>query len=105
MEVDKILNTADLLPTVLNLMGAEGSAHYLGRDAFDEKYEGFVPFSDGSWIAGDVVFDSAANQFYSLEGKLPQLREEWIDGMHEKVQAFVESNNLILQTDYYKGRT
>lgn len=107
MEVDKTLNTADLLPTVLNLMGIDSPYQYLGRDAFDRSYEGFVPFSDGSWIAGNVGFDSATGEYFALEGELPELDEAYLSEIHAKVEQFVQNNNLILQTDYYKygGRT
>jgi len=39
MTVDKTLNTADFLPTMLNLLGIRSPYHYLGQDAFDPRYE------------------------------------------------------------------
>ena len=47
MNVDKLLNTSDLLPMVLNLLGVKSPYEYIGEDAFDEAYEGYVPFSNG----------------------------------------------------------
>ena len=101
MEVDKTLNTADLLPTVLNLLGVSSPYSYIGQDAFDPDYEGFVPFSDGSWISGNVCYNSRTGVFFPVEGELPELDTDFIAAMHSAVQAFVENNNLILQTDYY----
>ena len=102
MEVDKTLNTSDLLPTVLNLLGVESGYRYIGRDAFDRDYDGFVPFPDGSWISGNLGYDASENLLFTLDGTQPAPEEEFVSQMHLRVQEFVESNNLILKTDYYK---
>ena len=102
MEVSKTLNTSDLLPTVLNLLGIESGYDYIGRDAFDESYEGYALFSDGSWITGDAAYDAGKKQLcYLREGApavTPQLRQK----MAELVEEYTRINNLILETDYYE---
>ena len=102
MEVDKTLNTADLLPTLLNLLGVDNAYRYIGRDAFDTDYAGFVPFADGSWISGNLGYDASEDEIFTLDGTAPQVDPEFIDGIHRWVQQFVEYNNLILKSDYYK---
>ena len=102
MEVEKVLNTSDLLPTVLNLLGVDSPYDYVGRDAFDERYEGYVPFSDGGWIFGDVAYDAVEDTFVSLNGKAQTVTGELQARMAEAVQAFIRINNLILETDYYQ---
>ena len=101
MEVDKILNTSDLLPTVLNLLGVQSDYRYIGHDAFDEDYAGFVPFSDGSWISGDVAYDAATGEYLYLK-KGASITEEHAHKISEAVAEFIRINNLILETDYYK---
>ena len=101
-KVDKILNTSDLLPTLLNLLGVDSPYSYIGRDAFDPKYEGFVPFSDGGWILGDIAYDASLQEYFSISGKQQKITAELQLAMGEKVQQFVRINNLILETDYYK---
>jgi len=101
MEVDKTLNTSDLLPTVLNLLDVETEEDYIGQDAFDEAYEGFVPFSDGSWISGDVAYDADSDEILYLESDAA-VTEEFVEEMSETVGQFVHINNLILETDYYE---
>lgn len=101
MVVDKTLNTSDLLPTVLNLMGVKTENTYLGQDAFDDRYEGFVPFADGSWISGGVAYDSGTGVIMDLQGNEVQVNEKFRREMDQKVQDFVTINNLILETDYY----
>ena len=102
MEVSKTLNTADLLPTVLNLMGVESEYVYIGNDAFDEDYTGFVPFSNGSWICGDVAFDAEQTKLLYLTEEAKQIPEELLLKVMENTARFVDINNLILETDYYK---
>ncbi len=102
MEMDKVLNTSDLLPTVLNLLGVESPYDYIGRDAFDASYEGFVPFSNGSWISGDVAFDSAGKKLISISGNQQTVTAEFQKEMADKVQEFIRINNLILDADYYQ---
>jgi len=101
MEVEKTLNTSDLLPTVLNLLDVDTEDDYIGRDAFDETYEGFAPFSDGSWISGDVAYDAGEDEVLLLE-KDAVAEETFLEEMSEEVGEFVYINNLILETDYYE---
>ncbi len=101
-KVEKVLNTADFLPTVLNLLGVESPYSYVGFDAFDPDYEGYVPFSDGGWIVGELAYDAAANSFVSLSGRSQTVTAELQKEMAERVQDFIRINNRILETDYYQ---
>ena len=105
MKVDKTLNTSDLLPTMLNLLGVDSPYDYIGRDAFDPTYEGYALFSDGSWISGDIAYDAGTKRVLSITGGEAEASSETLDAMAQKVQQFVRINNLILETDYYKGKT
>ena len=105
MKVDKTLNTSDLLPTMLNLLGVDSPYDYIGRDAFDPTYEGYALFSDGSWISGDIAYDAGTKRVLSITGGEAEASSETLDAMAQKVQQFVRINNLILDTDYYKDNT
>lgn len=102
-EMDKTLATCDLLPTVLNLLGVESPYSYLGRDAFDPEYPGYVLFPDGSWITGNTVYDVSTGETYDLNGEPITPAETLVQEMNEKSEKFIRTNNLILKTDYYKG--
>ena len=102
MEVDKVLNTSDLLPTMLNLLGVESPYDYIGHDAFDAGYEGFVPFSNGSWISGDIAYDSSTKKYSSVSGNRQTITSAFQEEMAAAVQEFIHINNLILESDYYK---
>ena len=101
MEMDKVLNTSDLLPTVLNLLGVDSPYDYIGHDAFDESYPGFVPFSNGSWISGDTAFDSGSQKLISISGNQQTVTAEYQQKLAAAVQNFIRINNLILDADYY----
>ena len=100
LDVEKTLNTSDLLPTVLNLLGVESPYSYMGQDAFDESYVGYALFSNGSWVCGDVAYNSETDTVLSLSGQV-QPSQTFLDQMAQKVQNFVRINNLILETNYY----
>ena len=102
MEIDKVLNASDFLPTVLNLLGIESPYDYIGQDAFDENYEGFVPFSNGSWISGDTAYDSGSGKLISVSGNRQTVTAEFQKEMEDRVQSFIRINNLILEADYYQ---
>ncbi len=101
--VDKTLNTADLLPTVLNLLGIDSPYSYLGQDAFDPNYEGYALFPDGSWISGGVTCktstDGNAEILTNTHNK--ELTQEYLDKMSAKVQEFIRISNLLLTSNYY----
>lgn len=103
MEEDKILNTSDLLPTLFNLLGVSSGYDYIGRDAFDDSYDGFVPFSDGSWITGDLAYNAGTKSLMTLDGGKGTATKEFQAEMANRVQTFTRINNLILDTDYYKA--
>ena len=102
-EIDKTLNTSDMLPTMLNLLGITPEVNYIGRDAFDPAYQGYAPFSDGSWFQGDLAYNSEEKKLIFLEGQR-KVDKEKLAQITEEVARFGDINNLILETDYYKGK-
>ena len=103
VEVKKMLNTSDLLPTVLNILGVESEYEYIGHDAFDASYLGFVPFSDGSWMARGLAYDAGSENLMAVERKAQLVTAEFQAEMADRVADFIRINNLILETDYYKN--
>jgi phosphoglycerol transferase MdoB-like AlkP superfamily enzyme len=102
LEVTKTLNTADLLPTVLNLMGVQSEYQYLGQDAFDDRYAGYALFPNGSWVSQGFAYNVTDDRLMVLSEDGSQPSAEFCQQMSEIVMDFVRINNLILNTDYYK---
>ncbi len=101
-KMDKVLNTSDLLPTVLNLLDVDSPYAYIGHDAFDEAYDGFVPFSNGGWLHEDTAYDASRKTVISISGTQQTVTAEFQAKMANRVQEFIRINNLILETDYYR---
>ncbi|MBR2309315.1 MAG: LTA synthase family protein [Oscillospiraceae bacterium] len=101
--VSKTLNTADFLPTMLNLLGIRSPYSYLGQDAFDPDYQGYALFPDGSWICGGVVYKATGKIGTVLENNSENpVTEEHLQQMNEKVMEFIRMSNLLLTSDYYR---
>ena len=103
MEVEKTLNTSDLLPTALNLLGIQSPYNYIGQDAFDHRYTGFALFPDGSWVCNGVAYSSASEEVHILE-EGASADPDWIADMSDYLHQYIKINNLILETDYYKHK-
>ena len=103
MEYSKTLNTSDLLPTVLNLMGIDSPYRYLGQDAFDKNYVGYALFPDGSWIVDGTLWRPEYGENVQLltEDAAP-LTEEQMAQMTAYLVEYGQISNLLLTTDYYK---
>ena len=99
MEVEKTLNTSDIVPTVLNLLGVESPYHYIGQDAFDDGYVGYALFPNGSWISNGVAYSTLSGLMMLEDGK--EVTDQHLADMHYLVEEYVRINNLILQSDYY----
>lgn len=106
MEVDKTLNTADLVPTVLNLLGVDSPHRYLGQDAFDPDYEGYALFPNGSWISDGVAcrVSTSGEVDIIMNEKNKVLADEYLQDMSLKVQDFIHISNLLLTSDYYRTK-
>ena len=103
MDVDKTMNTADLVPTVLNIMGIHSPYRYLGQDAFDPYYQGYALFPDGTWMCDGVVckVDARGESTVMINENNKNIDEKWLLEMQEKTQKFIRISNLLLTSDYY----
>lgn len=81
--VDTIMDTADVLPTLLNMLEIDYNPNsYLGSDVFSKTHDNFVWFADGTYIADK-------NCKLSHEAILT------------KVNYNISKNKSILLTNYY----
>lgn len=95
IEVDKVCQTVDWVPTIANLYGMDVTPYVMGSDIFDESYAGYAIFPDGTWLT---------NEAYAVNGLI-----QWNNGMTDKeisemnsyVQVFYAANEAILASDYY----
>lgn len=103
MEVTKTLNTADLLPTVLNLLNIDAPYNYLGQDAFDPNYQGYAVFPDGSWITNGIICQMEDMEPIILQNENNvEITDALLDEMSDLTSDFIMVSNLLLTSDYYK---
>lgn len=95
IEVNKVMQITDLAPTIMNLFGLEVPKEIMGRDIFDDTYEGHVIFPNGSWLT---------NQAYIRDGTIQWnngMTEEELAEMNAYVRQVYQVNDAILDSDYY----
>lgn len=82
-DIDTILDTADILPTLFNLLGVEyDPKYYMGEDVFSNNHDDFVWFSDGTYIKGKECLLSN-------------------EAILTKINYNISKNKAILLTNYY----
>lgn len=98
-EIDKIVSSIDILPTIYNLYGLEYDSRLLmGTDIFSES-EGLVIFSDRSWITKYGKYNSVTKKFTKTTKE--ELPENYIDKINTKVYQKFSMSSLILENNYY----
>ena len=100
IKIDKIAESLDILPTILNLFGINYDSRLLiGKDILSDT-DGLVILNDRSWITKYGKYNASTQKFTSLtEEEIP---ENYINKINEIVaNKFIISKN-ILDTNYYK---
>lgn len=95
LEVDKVCQTIDWVPTIANLFGQNVAPYVMGNDIFDEEYAGYAIFPDGTWLTSEA---------YAVNGIVrwnKGMSENEIAAMNSYVQTFYAANEAILASDYY----
>ena len=82
---------------ILNLFGLDVPTEIMGRDIFDENYQGHVIFANGSWLTGSAYVKHGVIQWNN------GMTEEEIAEMNAYVQRVYQVNDAILDSDYYAG--
>lgn len=95
-EVDKVSQTVDLEPTLLNLLGVEVPDNLMGNDVFDEDYQGYATFTNGRWIT------NKAETFTNDTGWTEKISLAEKQKMDEFLREYYEIKDIILDGNYYK---
>lgn len=96
-DVNKIISSLDILPTIYNLYGLDyDSRLFMGRDIFSDD-EHIVILSDRSFITSKGTYNSVTGEFSSSS-----VSQEYIDNNNKIVNEKFKMSSLILEKDYYK---
>ena len=97
IEIKKTTSQLNILPTILNLFNLYVNPnYYIGEDALDDDYLGYVFFSDYSWWDG---------KRYVLDGNIIKglpATDDYINTMSAKINNLISQNDEVLRTNYFK---
>lgn len=97
--IDEPTSTIDLLPTLLNLFGAEFDSRLLaGRDVFSDA-EALVAYNNGSFITKHGKFSKFANKFIPNEGST--LSKNDIEIYKEVTKNLILFSAYVIEDNYY----
>lgn len=97
VRIDKVCQTVDLVPTVLNLFGMEVPKNIMGSDILDDSYEGYAIFPYTTWVKDGTYVKYGEVQWNE------SMTEEELQAMNAFVQRYYYINDAILEADYYAG--
>lgn len=100
IKVEKIGSSLDILPTVLNLFGAEFDSRLLiGRDILSDA-EPLVIFSDRSFITDKGKYNAVTQEFTANKGV--EIEEGYVEKINGIIYKKYQMSRLILENDYYE---
>ena len=99
-DVDKVISSLDILPTIYNLYGIEYDSRLLiGRDIFSDN-EHIVILSDRSWITDKGRYNSVTKKFTNNTDEV--IDEDYINRINTIVNQKYSMSSLVLSNNYYK---
>lgn len=95
-EINKVISSLDILPTIYNLYGIDYDSRLLmGKDIFSNE-EHIVILSDRSFITSKGAYNSVTGKFSSSD-----VSQEYIDSISKIVNDKFKMSSLILEKNYY----
>ena len=95
VQIDKVCQTVDLAPTVMNLFGMEVPKNIMGSDILDDSYEGYAIFPYTTWVKDGIYVKYGEIQWNE------SMTDEEIQQMNAFVQRYYYINDAILDADHY----
>ena len=96
-DVNEVTSQLNILPTILNLFGISYNPnYYIGSDALNPSYKGYVFFSDYSWYDGNVYVKDGE----IINGKYMKVEE--LEEKNYNINYIIKKNDLTLKYNYFK---
>ena len=100
-EIDKVVSSLDIMPTLYNLFGLKyDSRLVMGRDIFSDQ-EHIVILSDRSWVTDKGTYNSVNGKFTPFK-KGEKVDQKYIKKINSIVKKRYSMSTLILDNDYYR---
>lgn len=91
--IDTLMDTADILPTLLYMMGIDYNPnYYIGTNVFSSNHDNFVYFSN------DIFYDG--NTFY--DGNNKETKDSSVDETIKTIRKKIDLNNKFIISDYFR---
>lgn len=104
VEVEKVCSQVDILPTLLNLLGAEYDSRMLaGNDVLSDQ-EGMAVFFSRSWITDQGTYSRYTEEFQPAPD-VEMTEEEknvYVENKKYLADCRLRLGELIIETDYYR---
>ena len=98
IEIKKTTSQLNIMPTLLNLFNLYvNKNYYIGEDALDSDYLGYVFFNDYSWYDGKRYVNASSEIIKGLPAT-----DEYIYSMSQKINQLIQKNDEVLRTNYFK---
>jgi len=95
--INEVTSQLNILPTVLNLFGMEYHPnYYIGEDALNPNYSGYVFFNDYSWYDGNVYVEGGL----VTNGKY--MDSVSLEERNYYINHIIRKNDLTLKYNYFK---
>ncbi len=96
-EINKPTSQLNILPTLLNLFNLyDHPSYYIGEDALDDSYSGYVFFNDFSWYDGKRYVSDSGEIVKGLNAT-----DDYINEMATKINNLIKKNDDVLKTNYF----
>lgn len=97
--VDKVCSCADVIPTLLNLLGIEyDSRLYSGKDILSDS-PGLVVFSNMGFMTDYCIYNTKTGEVKETAGV--EVPDEYISKINKLVRNMWDAAGKIIQVDYY----
>ena len=95
--IKEVTSQLNILPTTINLFGLEYHPnYYIGSDALNPDYKGYVFFPDYSWYDGNVYVEGGV----VTNGK--EIEPTAIEEKNHYINYVIKKNDLTLKYNYFK---
>ena len=98
VEITKTTSQLNIMPTILNLFNLYVNPnYYIGEDALDPDYLGYVFFNDYTWWDGKRYVNENGEVVKGLPATV-----EYINNMSTKINNLIRKNDEVLKNNYFK---
>lgn len=98
--IDKLCASIDILPTVLNLLGADFDSRLLAGCNILSDSDELVIFADQSFITDKIKYDAATGETTYLVPE-SQVPDGYLDSMIAEVENRLYISDEVISTDYF----